>query len=176
MTTSLSRMTKRWQKSIVTMAVAILATATFMSCFQYTAYFRYCSTESEGWNRFDFLEYRVPAIGQEGYYVEEIGIRYNERYPYRQLGLVIDQTVVHTASKRMGRYKSDTLRVDLYDEDGKPRGEGANLKLLVIPLKSVKLEQGDSLSVRIRHNMKKTTVKGVSAIGLKVTYSMPSGD
>ena len=156
------------------MAVAIFATATFVACFQNTAYYHYHSTDADCWDRFDFLEYHVPAVGQEGYYVEEIGIRFSEQYPYGQLGLVVNQTVVHTLSKRLGRFKSDTLLVDLYDQAGRPAGDGINLRQVVIPLKSVKLEKGDSLALSIQHNMKNTAIKGVSAIGVKVTFSMPS--
>jgi len=155
---------------------AALSVAALVSCFQYTAYFHYQSTDTNGWHRFDFLEYKVGAVSQEGYYVEEIGIRYNPQFPYRQLSLVIDQTVVHTATKRIGRHKSDTLQVELYDPQGRPTGEGVNMQQLVIPLKSLKLERGDSIAMQIRHNMKSTTIKGIAAIGMKLTYSMPTDE
>ncbi len=156
--------------SMISIAVAVLATATFAGCYRNTAFFQYHATDAAGWHSSDFLEYHVPAVQQPGYYVEEIGIRTDAGFPYRQISLVVNQNVIHTATKQMGRFRSDTILVDILDEQGRPIGHGTSLMQRVIPFKSLKLETGDSLSLRIRHNMSGSVVKGVTDVGLKVTF------
>ena len=82
-------------------AVAFLATATFVSCYQNTAFYRYFPVNIEGWEKADFLEYSVPSVSLGGYYVEEIGVRTSRDYPYRQLSLAIQQKVISTTGERL---------------------------------------------------------------------------
>ena len=49
------------------------------------------------------------------------------------------------------------------------KGRGVDLRQHVIPLKTLSLKAGDSLSVRISHDMSAFTLQGVSDVGLKVT-------
>ena len=163
-------MNRRQYLSAFLIAVASLATATFVSCYQNTSFYQYHSTDIKGWERSDFLEYHVSPVSQKGYYVEEIGIRTATTFPYRNLSLVVNQHVVSTTGQQTGRFRSDTVVVDIFDENGRLLGQGANLKQYVIPFKSLKLEVGDSLSIRIHHNMKSIAVPGVSDVGVKLTY------
>ena len=90
-------------------AVAFLATATFVSCYQNTAFYRYFPVNIEGWEKADFLEYSVPSVSLGGYYVEEIGVRTSRDYPYRQLSLAIQQKVISTTGEQPMRVKKDTI-------------------------------------------------------------------
>lgn len=151
------------------MVIAVLVMAAMTSCFQNTTYYHYHSTNVEGWERFDFLEYQMPPVATSGYYVEEIGLRTNSQYPFSQITLVVNQCVVSTTNRTPGKYKSDTIVVDVYDQQGHPLGDGVAVRTHVIPFKSLKLQTGDSLSVKIKHDMRQTTLPGVAGVGLKVT-------
>ena len=120
-------------RTILKVAVALLATATFAACFDHTTFFNYHAIAPEGWDKPDFQEYNVDPIETDGYYVEEIGLRTSSAYPFRRIHLVVRQ-----------------------DQH-------------VIPLKTLSLKAGDSLSVRISHDMSAFTLQGVSDVGLKVT-------
>lgn len=154
---------------MATMATALLATVMVVACFQSTAYFRYFSTNIKGWQRDSVLHYHVPAVEENGYYVEEIGVRACKQYPFRQLSLVVDQKVISTNDSHSNIFKTDTLTFDIFDEMGKIKGKGVNLYQIVIPFKSLKLQKGDSISMDIHHNLSRFSVNGISDVGLKVT-------
>ena len=118
-------------------AVAFLATATFVSCYQNTAFYRYFPVNIEGWEKADFLEYSVPSVSLGGYYVEEIGVRTSRDYPYRQLSLAIQQKVISTTGEQPMRVKKDTIVIEVYEEEGRVEGRGVNLKQHTFPFKSL---------------------------------------
>ena len=165
----ISAMKFRSSIKIFMVAVAFFATATFVSCYQNTAYFKYFPIKIEGWEKADFLEFIVPSVSLGGYYVEEIGVRTSRDYPYRQLSLAIDQKIISTTGEQPTRVKKDTIIVDIYDEEGRVEGRGVNLRQHNIPFKSFKLYPGDSIVMRISHGMQRLSVKGISDVGLKVT-------
>ena len=164
-----SKMNLRSSIGKIMVAVAFLATATFVSCYQNTAFYRYFPVNIEGWEKADFLEYSVPSVSLGGYYVEEIGVSTSRDYPYRQLSLAIQQKVISTTGEQPMRVKKDTIVIDVYDEEGRVEGRGVNLKQHTIPFKSLRLHPGDSIMMRISHNMQRLSVKGVSDVGVKVT-------
>ena len=156
-------------RTILKVAVALLATATFAACFDHTTFFNYHAIAPEGWDKPDFQEYNVDPIETDGYYVEEIGLRTSSAYPFRRIHLVVRQDIISTTGTHPSRFRCDTVRVDIYDSWGKSKGRGVDLRQHVIPLKTLSLKAGDSLSVRISHDMSAFTLQGVSDIGLKVT-------
>ena len=162
-------MSKHRHSQIISIAVAFLATALFASCFPDTVFYQYHSTSLKGWDRVDKLEFSVPVVNNSGYYLEEIGVRTDGRYPFRTLSLVVDQTVVATAGHRIVPQRSDTLGLEIYDDSGKPLGDGVSIKQHVMPFRNIQLETGDSIFVSIHHNMRRASLEGVAGIGLKVT-------
>ncbi len=154
---------------ILKVAVALLATATFAACFDHTEFFNYHPIDTEGWGRNDVQEYHVRPVAADGYYVEEVGVRTSAEYPYRRLNLIVRQDIVSTNGSHLSRSRCDTLTIDVYNSWGKPEGKGVDLFQHVIPFKTLSLKAGDSLSVRIGHDMQAYTLKGVSDVGLKVT-------
>ena len=116
------------------------------------------------------FEYNIPPVSKEGYYVEEVGIRADASFPYRSVSLVIDQSVVHTKVQETSIFKSDTVSIDIYSQQGQPLGRGVNLRQYTSSFRSIKLQQGDSISLRIRHNMKNKSISGIANVGLRVAF------
>ena len=96
-------------------------------------------------------------------------MRTDASFPYQSLSLVVDQWIIHTKTHAPGRFKSDTISIDIYDRQGRAEGRGVNLMQYVYPLKSVKLQQGDSIALRIHHHMKNKSIVGVANVGFKLS-------
>ena len=135
------------------MAVAVLATAMLLACYSDTVYHHYYPTDLGGWDRAEVFEHNVSPVANGGYYVEEVGIRADASFPYRSVSLVIDQWIIHTQNKQ-----------------GQALGRGVNLRQYTCPFRSVKLQQGDSISLQIHHNMKNKSVSGIANVGLRVSF------
>ncbi|MBR0116832.1 MAG: gliding motility lipoprotein GldH [Prevotella sp.] len=149
--------------------VTILVVSALVACFNRTSFYHFHAIDLDGWDRIDFQEYEVKALEEDGYYVEEIGVRTSTAYPFQSLNLIVKQDIISTTKSHPNRFRCDTLRIDIYDSWGKPKGKGVDLYQHMIPLKTLPLKAGDSLSVRIAHGMKVFSVKGVSDVGLKIT-------
>ncbi len=152
------------------MAVAVLAAAMLLACYSDTPYYHYDPTDLGGWDRAEVFEHHVPPVADEGYYVEEVGVRADASFPYRAVCLVIDQRIVHTQKQEPSSFKSDTVSIDIFDRQGQPLGRGVNLRQYTCSFRSVRLMRGDSISLRIRHNMKNKSIEGIANVGLRVAY------
>ena len=161
-------MTTREIPKIIMIAVALLATATFVSCFSHTAHFEYKGVSLKGWHRSEIVEFRVPPVEQAGYYIEEVGIRASKDYPFQSLNLLVRQEIVSSKDKYRHLTMSDTISIPVYDSEGMPTGDGVNLRQYQVPLKTIKLQEGDSIQVTIRHNMQAPTIPGISDVGMRV--------
>ncbi len=158
------------------LAVAIFATAAFVSCFDHIGFYEYHAIDIDGWERNDFTDFNIPSAASSGYYTEIIGIRVNADYPFRTLDLIVEQNIISTTQAGRNFFKRDTMRLAIYDEDGRIYGTGVNLHQMEIPYKTIRLEKGDSIYMKIRHNMSRRRVKGISDIGLKVYLPPSSAD
>ena len=65
--------------------------------------------------------------------------------------------------------RSDTLSCKLVDADGTVQGEGVSFYQYRFHLCNMKLTQGDSLRVSIRHNMKREILPGIADVGVTLT-------
>ena len=54
-----------------------------VACFNRTSFYHFHAIDLDGWDRIDFQEYEVKALEEDGYYVEEIGVRTSTAYPFR---------------------------------------------------------------------------------------------
>ena len=162
------RMTLHHTYRIIHIAVAIIAAAAFASCFDKTIHYEYKGTDINGWNRKDSITFSIRPLEESSYYVEEIGIRANTEYPYERLHLIVRQEIVSTTDSTRCETITDEVSLPIYDEKGTPIGTGVNLLQYQIPLKTVKLQSGDSLQVSIIHNMRDSIICGISDVGMRV--------
>ncbi|MBR5084917.1 MAG: gliding motility lipoprotein GldH [Prevotella sp.] len=167
-TTKNSHMTLHNAYRYIQVAVAIIAAAAFTSCFDNTIHFQYKGTDINGWNRDDSISFSIRSLEESSYYFEEIGIRANTEYPYERLHLIVSQEVISTADTTRRQTITDKVSLPIYDEEGSPIGTGVNLRQYQIPLKTVKLQAGDSIQVSISHNMRDSVICGISDIGFKL--------
>lgn len=152
----------------IQVAVAIIAAVAFTSCFENTIHFEYKGIDIGGWNREDSITFSIRPLEESSYYFEEIGIRANVEFPYERLHLTVRQEVISTTNSTRRVTITDKVSLPIYDEEGKPIGTGVNLRQYQIPLKTVKLQAGDSLQVSIRHNMRDSIICGIADVGIKL--------
>ena len=93
-------------------------------------------------------------------------LRISGEYPFQRLNLVIEQTTYPAGISRR-----DTLNCDLIDPQGNIQGQGLSLYQYRFHMTDISLNEGDSLCVNIRHNMKRELLSGVTDVGLRLrTY------
>ena len=146
--------------AIITTLTVALAMA---GCNRKVIYTHYAHTPIEGWEASDTLLFAVGPIADDALYHEVVGLRTCSRYPFKELILIVDQQVMPA-----GTLLSDTLRCRLTQEDGTPLTHGFNFYESAFPLRTVTLQKGDSLTVRIHHYMKRELLPGIADIGVSI--------
>ena len=143
--------------------LALTVALALASCNRKTIYNHYNHTPMEGWEASDTLLFVVGSIAETALYSETIGLRTSSSYPFKELTLVVNQQIMPA-----GTLLSDTLRCRLTDEDGNPLAHGFNFYESAFPLRSISLNPGDSLTVRIHHYMRRELIPGIADIGVTV--------
>ncbi len=147
-------------KKSYTLLYIIVAMLFCLSCDNRTIYSHYEHTPLQGWEKNDALDFGT-VIPQDGYYLEKVGVRINSDYPFMGLTLIVDQTFYPSMQTIC-----DTLDCSLVGKDGNRKGQGISHFQYEFPLKTLGLNEGDSVSVRIHHTMKREILPGISNIGV----------
>lgn len=134
---------------------------TMVGCNRKAIYSHYEHTPISGWEKLDRLLFVLSPVTEDGTFREEIGLRINGAYPFMGLTLIVEQQVFPS-----GMTRSDTLSCKLIDSDGTILGEGVSFYQYNFHLCNMQLSKGDSLSINIRHNMKREILPGISDIGV----------
>ena len=133
------------------------------SCDRLPIYCHYEPTPITGWEKNDTICFDIPPVSEAGSYKEELGLRINEDYPFLGLCLIVQQTVLPS-----GYRHNDTLNCNLIDKRGNIRGTGINHYQYTFHVNTIRLQEGDSLHIAIKHNMKREIMPGVTDIGIRV--------
>jgi gliding motility-associated lipoprotein GldH len=141
------------------MLQAVLLTA----CGRRTVYHHYEHTPLSGWEKNDSLLFHTEDIKTAGSYSEELGVRINGSYPFMQLNLIVQQTVLPANITR-----SDTLRFHLIDEQGNALGSGVSNFQYTMPVTTLQLSEGDHVRFTVHHDMKREILPGISDVGIRL--------
>lgn len=152
------------QRNRIKTTIAILTVATaLLSCNRKTVYDRYEPTPLAGWEKNDTLSFYISPVDEGGVYKEEVGLRINGTYPFTGLCLIVEQTVLPISVTR-----SDTLNCRLISDNGKVKGRGVSCYQYKFHLTNITLCKGDSMHIRVRHNMKREILPGISDVGIRL--------
>ncbi|MBQ7419403.1 MAG: gliding motility lipoprotein GldH [Prevotella sp.] len=135
-----------------------------ISCNSRTFYNRYQHVPITGWEKNDAVTFGIPPIRQDGNYQETIGLRINGTYPFMGLTLIVDHTIYPSLETH-----SDTLSCSLIDEEGGIKGKGVVHYQYSFPINTLTLQEGDSLSINVHHDMKREILPGIADIGIILT-------
>lgn len=141
----------------------VLMLAMAVSCHRKAIYSHYEPIDTDGWQRDDTLHFTVTQIADSGYHHETLGLRANLSYPFTAISLIVRQQTSVSGSLRC-----DTVMIGLIDSDGRPLGRGISHFQYDVTLEDIFLCAGDTLSIDVRHNMKREDLPGITDIGLTI--------
>lgn len=137
------------------------------ACHSHTVYHSYCPVPPQGWGKGDTLVYQLPASIPEGVYDLEIGIRYQEGYPYRDIWLAVSRHLTDSAL-----CATDTLHFFLTDEAGNKtqNSPGALYQYTAHYPTPISLQDTDTIrSFHLVHLMKDNPLRGITDMGIRLT-------
>lgn len=110
------------------------------------------------------MVYHVRSMRENGNFKEDIGLRLNGTYPFLGLCIIVEQTIL--PSNVVTR---DTLNCSFTHPDNKYTSNGISYRQYKYHLKDMQLSKGDSLDIKIRHNMMREVLPGIADIGVKIS-------
>lgn len=143
------------------LCIALAAVAMMSSCSRRTKYNHYVSTPLSGWEKNDTLAFGVPPVDSTAMYALWLGLRVTESYPFTALTLIVEQRVLPKDT-----LVTDTVRCQLTDRRGNAVGKGVAYHQYRYAVSHIGLEHGDSVFVRVRHDMKREILPGISDVGV----------
>ena len=145
---------------IIIITVAMLMTA----CGRKTVFHQYNHANTTGWEKADTMIYHVRSMKNGGTFKEEVGLRLNGTYPFLGLCIIVEQTVLpsNVATR-------DTLNCSFTHSDSKYTSNGISYRQYKYHLKDIKLSKGDSIDIKIRHNMMREVLPGIADVGVKIS-------
>ena len=147
----------------ILMLVALLA-----ACTSHTVYHHYEAVSMTGWEKNDTVIFHVPPMTADGTYRRQLGLRVNSDYPFMGLTLIVEQTVMPDML-----VQRDTLSCNIIDNHGHPYGHGVSCYQYQFPLPATPLQQGQSLRITIRHDMRREILPGITDIGVEISSQTP---
>lgn len=138
-----------------------------VGCTTKTVYHSYQSVKETGWDRKDTLFFSLPENIAPGKYKMEIGVRHSPEYLYKNIWISIGNNWEDSL-----QFKTDTLELNLTNEDGKwpYQGNISNLYQTVYLHTNVpELPQQQKRMIKIVHIMRKNPIQGIHDIGIKLT-------
>lgn len=139
--------------------VAMLLTA----CDHRTIYDRYESTALSGWEKNDTITFAIRPLKEAATYRALLGVRTTDSYPFTSLTLIVEQEIMPAH-----RVLVDTICCELTDEQGKVLGDGIGYRQYQFEVCQLQLQEGDSLHVVVRHDMKREILPGICDVGIKL--------
>ena len=133
-------------------------------CNRKTIYHHYEHTPVGGWEKNDTLNFVVPSAKLRAVAQRDVELRISGEYPFRNLFLMVEQTTYPSGIRRR-----DTLNCELVNPDGSYKTRGVTLYQYRFPLTDISINEGDSLCIRIRHDMKREILPGIADIGVRLT-------
>lgn len=109
-------------------------------------------TDPEGWYEKDTIYLRTDSVSAAGLYQCYINIRTTAAYPYRNFSVIAQ--VQGTKNRRILHYDI-TSNGATYHEQQATMGQ-------------IALQRGDSVVVAVKQNMRRETMPGIAAVGLKL--------
>lgn len=144
--------------------MGIIAATALQSCNESKVYDKYDHTPLSGWEKNDTLRFDIPRLTADGMYESTLGLRITDNYPFMGLTLIVEQRLMPADT-----IFTDTVKCELTDRNGKTRGKGVSYYQFRFPVTKMQLSNGDSLHIRVRHDMKREMLPGISDVGISLS-------
>ncbi len=166
---------------------AITVALTLASCNRSAVFDHYMPVDVAGWHRTDTIATVAAPLLTTAEYEEEVSLRITDGYQFKNLSIIVEQEIKHLSaperniktyhkatSKETDKSLSlteenmvfrDTLAFNLEDNGN----SSITYSNHTIPLRSLRLAYGDTIAINIRHYMMQETLRGIDAIGVRIT-------
>lgn len=134
----------------------------FSACNGDMTYSKYTDISIAGWERSDSVIFNIPPLKQTGIYAPTLGVRIDNSFPFKSVAIIVEQTVY--PQKTIFR---DTINCKLYDDKGRLLGNGVSNHLYIYNVEPRHYQQGDSIHIFIRHDMKREILPGITSVGIE---------
>lgn len=131
------------------------------ACNNNKVYDRYLEVEGEGWDKNEPITFGIDTLKESGLYSLMLGLRVNEKFPFQNLQIVVDCTVFPSHQT-----VHDVMECKVTDKHGVMLGHGVSMFQYELPVRKQFYQKGDSISVIVRHNMKREILPGIIDIGV----------
>lgn len=149
--------------SLLMKLAVVVSLVAMTACATDTVYCDYLHVRQSGWDKNDTLVFSVPRAVSSGRYSETVCMRTTGKFPFTGVTVVVEQQSVPAHIVR-----KDVLKCVLTDNDGNVKGDGVSLYQYEFELGDIDLNRGDSLNIRVRHDMKREVLSGISDVGVKI--------
>lgn len=156
-TERLKKIIRKINKIMTTAAVIAPAVCFLSSCSSDTVYFSYQTVDDERWDKADNVSFEIVPSRQSGKCNGFVVLRMNDKYPYKNLSVNVE-----TAMKGM------PCRHRRVDFDVTRNYQGIRHNDYIMPLDTFTLSEGDTLRIRIAHDMKRHVLRGITNVGVKI--------
>ena len=155
--------------------VTIFMLALLVSCNNETVYHKFVNIEGGKWTKQNKFTFEAGSFDSDMTVDESVELRLWARdYPYGNISILVEQTLFPAKTKTV-----DTLTYVFSGRQGdRETGrqgdretrnpDGPAFFQVSMPLKTLSLHKGDSLSVTLRHNMKCMALPGVVDVGFRM--------
>lgn len=140
-----------------------MSALTLASCSNGKVYDNYRSTDIDGWNKGDTIDFNAGKL-PEGSYEVCVGFRASEQYPYKELGLNVGWTVYPS-----NRYYRKTIKCNVFDDSGHMTGTSSvSTNDYLFSVTTITVNRGDSVVFSVGHAMNQDILPGLTAVGLQL--------
>lgn len=131
-------------------------------CDTGTVSHHYCHIPPEGWRRNDTVCLHTDTLQQDGTYQLSIGLRCNDKYPYKSIWVVIENYF----SPPLFAWH-DTVECQLVDSLNRMQ-RGIRVYQYDIPASRRQLHKGQAGQIRIWHYMQQENLPGIMDVGIRI--------
>lgn len=139
----------------------MLLTMLLTACEADKVYDTFQHVDNNGWEKNDGLTFAIPRLTDSGRYDLSLRLRLGSEYPFQNLHIAVTQTVYPS-----GKTATDIVKADITDKQGKMKGNGVTLYQYSIPFRTMDCNAGDSVTVKVRHDMKREILPGIMDVGV----------
>lgn len=145
-------------------AYTLLICIALLSACGGTLYDHYEHAPIGGWDKNEAMNFHVPAMADDVHCTEQVGLRIDNSFPFMSLTLIVETTVTPS-----GKVYRDTIAPLLINRNGHATGSGINNHQYTVPVRELSLSVDDSLTISVRHDMKREVMPGITDVGVILT-------
>lgn len=134
-----------------------------VSCTDKTKHIVFETMGEKGWLASDTVSMCVDTLAGDRDCILSVALRTpsSSAYPYREISMEVRQEW-----RSPERVRTDTVVCKMAARDGRMLGDGVSLYVYECPVDTFRLLRGSCGSIRVRHLMRATPLRGISDVGI----------